>query len=93
MPKSCDRRTKSGARVSVPVSSEGGETDDLPHISSEITSLAMTAPEPPGTYWQGPSQHRHRAAQLRAQNPDSRAAVLALLAAGAIERRLRPGAG
>jgi hypothetical protein len=77
MPKSLDRQS--------------AETDDLLFVSSQIAPLAMAKPDPPGAYWQSPSQHRRRAAQLRAKNPTSRAAALTELAARAIEERLRDG--
>jgi hypothetical protein len=91
MLESPNHGTKLGVGVSVPVSSGGTGSNRLPHISSEITSLALEAPDPPGSYWLSPSQHRRRAAQLRAQDPNSRAATLAELAARVIKRRLRNG--
>jgi hypothetical protein len=91
MPNPLDHQTKKHARVSATASSRNTETADLSHISDEITPVAMTAPDPPSSYWLSPSPHRYRAAQLRAKNPKSRAATLAEMAAHAIENRLRDG--
>lgn len=63
--------------------------DPLPTIASELTAIAPHAPGPPGSFYFSPAQHRARAKQLRRSNPNSRAAVLAELAANAIEDRLR----
>jgi hypothetical protein len=89
MKKAPDCDTEKSGRALARLAEQSQETPALSHISSEITPLALTASEPPGSFWLGPSQHRRRAMQLEANNPTSRAAMLAKLVARAIEKRLR----